>query len=344
MNRRNLLKAGLIAPVGLGLGVGWNMPALAVAPTDPVWWGWTVGSTTPPPRRLDTAFSNNTGLWFLASGELLPNRIENFTSSRNGQVVSLTDITGDIVVKHSGVIFDRCRYQNTIEATAVGSGVPPKLYFCDGAHLLGAKGNTLENAMKGHVEFYNCNLWAWTDALALKQSGLNANATSRMRGCFIHDLRIATDPYYGPNEASHNDICQVTKKYKAVIEDSTLFCWGMNNFTSLESATRDSGPHWTNKGSAETSVGYAGRTAGYSQGRINAGVQPAGGSGCTITMDRNLFRGYAYRFVNATSGCNLYLTNNRAAPEEVEKSTAFGNKSNYKAWSGNTHYKTGATL
>jgi 3-phytase len=321
-----------------------SAPAPAPAPSEPApapssdgtWWGWNPSSTSVPPLLPTLPFHNNTGLFRAEDRAALVTHNGDFTTSAQNQVIDRKNITGKLIVKHSGVVIKRSWVHGTIEnATAY----PVRAIHIDLGD--GKAGNYKGNGAKGSIHLYRSNVFGVTDGVMT-----TPGKDTVMQDNFVHDLRFASDSTQSSGK-THNDGFQVNTvgTAKAVIKHNTFFMWSMNNHSEKETATRSSGPNWTDGGSALASKGYSGGSGKPEDGLVNAGIMIGyKQTGLTATIDGNLFRGHTYYDLNIAAG-NITVTNNvLSTKENVAGRKDVAGRSNIKTWSNNKSLETGALL
>ncbi|MFP5347468.1 MAG: hypothetical protein ACLGIA_10620, partial [Actinomycetes bacterium] len=148
-----------------------------------------------------------------------------------------------------------------------------------------------------------------------------------------------------PGGNTHNDGFQVnTTGVKAVIKHNTFWMWGMDNYTGKQTATRSSGPNWTDKGSPQTSTGLGG-TGKPADGLINSAIMVGSGTAWNpdLLIEGNLFRGHTYADINVQNGNIRVINNIFSQSENVKGRGDIAGRANIKTFTGNRTL-TGAAI
>lgn len=307
--------------------------------------GWDPqGSTRPgPPPNGARPYYTNTGLFLQADRDSLTTHTGDFTTSKNGQVVELLDIHGDVIVQHSGVVFKRCRIRDAIKTVdgLSASDTIPEFWFCEVIKGNGKASTSSTNLTRGLAYFVRCNISGYIDGLALKVGNPSSSQLGGIRWSFVHDANLV--PSDGLNTPSHNDVlfqannagngCQVE------FIGNTVFGSGVNNHTATEGWTWKSGPHWNDAPTPEQVTFPNASTGGYSVGRMTSLLLVKLDANVKIVMEDNLFRGAVYSYVNSKPGNRLTARNNMVDTSTVDSSksiaTCLGNPDHFDVWTGN---------
>jgi hypothetical protein len=291
-----------------------------------------------PPLLPSLPWSNNTGLWRSEDRAALSTVNGDFTTTKDGQVVDLMHVTGNLIVNNINVVVKRSWVEGRIY-NEVSS--PVRVIYCD----LG-KGNPGDVSgtagTRGTVQVYRSDIFGTVDGI------MSAPAQGHvvLQDSFIHDLNYAQDPNQ-PGGNTHNDGFQVNSSNLTIeIRHNTFYMWSMNNYSAHDTATRASGPRWTDKGGPLSSVGDTSRVASGDHGLTNAGimVQSVNTPNPNMVVDGNLFRGDAYTYLNIQNGY-VQVTNNLFAQDEnVAGRNIVSGRTNIDVWSGNRDYKTGTLI
>lgn len=313
-------------------------PAVPAEPAEP-WWGWDPESTETPPLLPELPWHHNTGLWRAEDRDALELHDGDFTTSEDGQVIDRKLITGDVFVQHEDVVIKRSWLHGTVVNETKSKTGAPRVIHCDMGH--GEAGDFKENGTKGAVHVYRSNLYGLTDGVQTTP----ARGTVVFQNNFVHDLRYATDPSVNSG-GGHNDGFKTDSKFDIDVSviGNTFWSWTMNNMTEKETATRSSGPNWTDNGDPITSTGNMARDGQPENGLQNAGVmiayQPV-----TIRVHGNLFRGHTYYQLNVRTDGYVEVKDNLFAEDEhVADRAIVAGWSNIDVWEGNVNYKTGEVI
>ncbi|MFP5345477.1 MAG: hypothetical protein ACLGIA_00385 [Actinomycetes bacterium] len=310
-------------------------PAPVVDPAEAEdWWGWNAESIDEPPLLPDLPWHDNTGVWRAEDRELLQRHEGDFRTTSDGQVIDRVDITGKLLVVHRNVTVKRSWVHGRV-VNSTPSAV--RIIHCDLGS--GEAGDYTGNAVKGLAQIYRANIFGVSDGVQTTPS-LGAFV---LQDSFLHDFRYASDPRT-PKGNVHNDGFKADSKleHTVLIKHNTFWAWTINNITEQETATRSSGPNWTDDGGPLESTGNTARDGRPENGLQNSGVMVAGEAAVKVYIDGNLFRGHAYSYINAQGGY-VEVTNNRfASDEHVRGRKLLGGE--VDVWSGNTDFRTGAEL
>jgi hypothetical protein len=301
----------------------------------PGWWGWDPESTDLPPLLPEFPWHDNTGVWRAEDRDSLRLHDGDFTTTSDGQVIDLMNITGGMLIKHDNVTVKRSWVHGRIENV---SKTPVRVIHCDMGD--GKAGDYKSNGTKGVVHVYRSNLFGLTDGVQTRP----ATGLFIFQDNFVHDLRYATDPTVASGGGHNDGFKGDTDDVIARIKHNTFWSWTMNNMTEQETATRSSGPNWTENGGPLTSTGNMARDGKPENGLQNAAVMLADRPSLQAYIDSNLFRGHTYYHININGG-SVEVTNNMfSLDENVAGRRIVAGGSEIKVWSGNTNYATGLRI
>lgn len=310
----------------------------AASPTQATndWWGWDPNSTNIPPLLPVLPWHNNTGVWRAEDRAALTVYSGSFTTSSNNQVIDRMEITGDLNVNNTGVIVKRSWVHGRIVNNTSSPVTAIHIDLGDGK-----AGDYMHNGTKGDIHIYRSNIYGVTDGVMT-----TPGHDFVLQDNFIHDLRYAHDSGQ-PGGNTHNDGFQVNSTgVTGIVKHNTFWLWSMNNMTEKETATRDSGPNWTDKGDPLTSTGYSGGDGTPENGLVNSGIMVGASTtyNPTLKIDSNLFRGHVYYYLNIQNGY-IEVTNNLFAQDEyVSGRSIVAGRANIDVWSNNKNYKTSALI
>lgn len=309
----------------------------ASVPVSEYWWGWNPESIDKPPLLPEWPWYDNTGLWRAEDREALRLHEGDFQTSTDGEVIDRINITGDLIVRNENVTVKRSWLHGGVQNE---TDSPVRIIYCDIGD--GRVGDYKSNGNKGVVHVFRSNLFGLTDAFQTTAS----SGSFVVQDNFVHDLRYATDPSV-PSGGGHNDGVKAESKFPTtiLIRHNTFWSWTMNNMTEQETATRSSGPNWTDNGDPLTSTGNTARDGKPENGLQNSGVMIAPNQPMLKAyIDNNLFRGHVYFYVNVQGGY-VEVTNNKfATDEQVADRAIIAGRKNISVWSKNTEYQSGEQL
>jgi hypothetical protein len=303
------------------------------------WWGWDPESIDVPPLLPELPWHDNTGLWRVEDREALRRWEGDFVTSRDGQVIDRVLVTGKVIVRHEDVVIKRSWLQGTVVNETKSETGAPLVIHCDMGH--GEAGDFKRNGTKAAVHVYRSNLFGLTDGAQTTP----ARGPVVFQNNFVHDLRYATDPTVNSG-GGHNDGFKTDSKFDVEVDviGNTFWSWTINNMTEKETATRSSGPNWTDNGDPLTSTGNTARDGTPANGLQNAGVMIAP-EPVTIRVKGNLFRGHTYYQLNVQTDGFVEVTDNLfAVDEHVPDRAVVSGWSNIDVWERNADYATGEVI
>jgi hypothetical protein len=236
--------------------------------------------------------------------------VGDFVTSHDFQLIDKINITGRLIVKHSGVILNNSMAQKGIE----NSGNKP---FNGWNCRIGTpKGAAVGAGIKGsNITLRRCDVFGVIDAL---RSYDNWN----VEDCYLHDLYRCPDSTQ-TSGWTHNDGVQVSAGSHLWYKHNRLECW---TFVSGQIA----GQQDRSKTTPQTT---------------GMGFYTGGGDIRDVRIEDNIFLGNAYAFIAAVSkdghtASDFIIINNKFDPKidkknwiktsTVKNVTAYGNE----AWSG----------
>jgi hypothetical protein len=318
-----------------------NSPTVSGSPVSAVpvgddWWGWNPESADEPPLLPELPWHTNTGLWRAEDRDTLTVHDGDFTTTSDGQVIDRLDITGKLYVNHENVVVKRSWLRDRIENS---TDSPVRVIHCDIGD--GKVGNYTSNGAKGVVQIYRSNVFGVSDGVQTTPS----RGAFVLQDSFLHDYRYASDPRT-PGGNVHNDGFKADSKFETTIsiKHNTFWSWTMNNMTEEETATRSSGPNWTDHGDPLSSTGNTARDGTPENGLQNSAVMIADQPVVKVYIDGNLFRGHTYAHINVQAGY-VEVTNNMFAEDEhVRGRPLVSGRESIAVWSNNTNYETGEQI